>query len=101
MIKIENLPEDKEVLTPREAEVYNGLLFYLKEHRTPPASRELAKLLGKSYPSVLNHFDSLAEKGWVNRKENVARGTLPVDFKKKGIDDLEFYQPKIAYYQYK
>lgn len=88
--------EEREPLTDTQAECYNALVFYIKEHGMPPTVREIANILGKTGAAVMPLIYKLEEKGWVKRTEGVSRGTLPVGYK-YGIDSIKNASPDKPY----
>ena len=88
--------DERKPLTDTEAEYYNALVFFIKEHGYPPSVRELADILDKSQVTVMETFDRLADKNWVNKTEGINRGTIPTGFK-YGIDKIPTKAPNEPY----
>jgi repressor LexA len=56
-LSLQNLP-------PRQQEVYDLLLFYIRQHGYPPTMKELAELIGvRSVNAVAEHLKALERKG--------------------------------------
>ncbi len=73
--------DEREPLTETQAECYNALVFWIKEHGYPPTVRELADILDKTAAAVLRNFETLDEKGWIERTKGINRGTVPKGFR--------------------
>lgn len=88
--------EGRQPLTDAQAECYNALVFYIKEHGYPPSLQELADILGKAKTTVATIVKYLDDKGWVERSEEIARGTIPVGYR-YGIRYIEEEAPDNPY----
>jgi SOS-response transcriptional repressor LexA len=52
---------------------------YLREHRIPPTTRELALALGVTQTCAMQYVVILERKGYLNRQEGKARSITLVD----------------------
>ncbi|MDC0728575.1 LexA family transcriptional regulator [Phytobacter diazotrophicus] len=68
LLSLQNLP-------PRQQEVYDLLLFYIRQHGYPPTMKELAGLIGvRSVNAVAEHLKALERKGLITQVRGAARG---------------------------
>lgn len=64
----------KEVLTPRQAKVYESIIFYQNKTGYAPTVRELCKMVGVSSTSTISlHLSRIEEMGLIKRKQNFPR----------------------------
>ena len=62
-------------LPPRQQEVYDLLLLYIRQHGYPPTMKELAELIGvRSVNAAAVHLQALARKGFITHTRGAARG---------------------------
>jgi repressor LexA len=62
-------------LTSRQEEVLNYIREHLEEHGAPPTLREMGQALGIASPNgVKSLVEALVRKGYLQRREGVARG---------------------------
>lgn len=62
-------------LTPRQREVFDFIVQWIRETRLPPTLSEVAQFLGVPYPkSAVAHLDALEKKGFIQRLSGKARG---------------------------
>lgn len=68
LLSLQNLP-------PRQQEVYDLLLFCIRQHGYPPTMKELAGLIGvRSVNAVAEHLKALERKGLITQVPGAARG---------------------------
>lgn len=66
--------EYKEILTPRQAQVYENIIFYHNKKGYAPTVRELCRLVGVSSTStILLHLRKIEEMGLIKRQQNFPR----------------------------
>ncbi len=61
-------------LTPRQLEVLDFIVDFVRDHRYAPTLREMADEFDLSRVTVLQHVKALEEKGYLDREPNQARG---------------------------
>ena len=61
-------------LTPRQLEVLDFIVEFVRDHRYAPTLREMADEFDLSRVTVLQHVKALDEKGYLDRQPNRARG---------------------------
>ncbi|MDU7134330.1 MAG: DNA-binding protein [Enterobacteriaceae bacterium] len=73
-------------LTPRQQEVYDLLLFYIRQHGYPPTMKELAELIGvRSVNAVAEHLRALQRKGLIIISHGAARAISIVGSKEPAL----------------
>lgn len=66
--------EYKEILTPRQAKVYESIIFYQNKKGYAPTVRELCKMVGVSSTSTISlHLSRIEEMGLIKRQQNFPR----------------------------
>lgn len=61
-------------LTPKQKEVLDFVNRFTVKHGYAPSLHEIAKYLGKSIGTVQHFIEELQEKGYLQKKGNIARG---------------------------
>ncbi len=61
-------------LTPRQLEVLDFIIDFVREHRYAPTLREMADHFDLSRVTILQHLESLEEEGYLERQSHKARG---------------------------
>jgi len=62
-------------ITPRQREIFDYIVWYLKENQIPPTVRDIGDNFGITSPNgVLCHLRPLALKGYIDQVPNVSRG---------------------------
>lgn len=62
------------MLNEKEREVLQSIIDYIDENGYPPAVREIGKKVGfKSSGTIHRYFNSLQEKGYIEKKEGMPR----------------------------
>jgi len=61
-------------LTPRQLEVLDFIVDFVREHRYAPTLREMADHFDLSKVTVLQHLEALEEEGYLDRQPHKARG---------------------------
>jgi SOS-response transcriptional repressor LexA len=70
--------EQLQPLTERQAKVYRWIRQYHARNRFGPSLREVMAHFRYSSPNaVVTHVRPLIKKGWLEKKDNVARSVLP------------------------
>ena len=54
-------------LTPRQAEAFDIIKRWIKNHGSPPTQRELGEELGITQQAASKLFDQLESRGWITR----------------------------------
>lgn len=68
------MAEYKEILTPRQAQVYECIICYQNEKGYAPTVRELCKMVGVSSTSTISlHLSKIEEMGLIKRRQNFPR----------------------------
>jgi repressor LexA len=68
-------PATTHILTPRQQEVFDLLVFFIQKKGYPPSTTELADLLGVSSPNAAaEHLKALERKGIITITRGVSRG---------------------------
>lgn len=79
LLSLQNLP-------PRQQEVYDLLLFYIRQHGYPPTMKELAELIGvRSVNAVAEHLRALQRKGLITISRGAARAISIVGSKEPAL----------------
>lgn len=66
-------------MTPRQLEVLDFIVEFIREHRYAPTLKEMAETFDLSRVTVLQHVRALEEKGYLEREPNRARGMKLTD----------------------
>ncbi len=61
-------------ITPRQLEVLDFIVDFVREHRYAPTLREMADHFDLSRVTVLQHVEALEEAGYLDRQPHKARG---------------------------
>ena len=73
-------------IPPRQQEVYDLLLFYIRQHGYPPTMKELAELIGvRSVNAVAEHLKALERRGLITQVRGAARGITIVGKKEPAL----------------
>lgn len=64
----------KEMLTPRQAQVYESIVLYQNKKGYAPTVRELCSMIGVSSTSTISlHLNKIEEMGLIKRQQNFPR----------------------------
>lgn len=77
-------------LTPKQKKVLDFINSFTVKHGYAPSLNEIARYLGKSISTVQHFIEELQEKGYLQKKENVARGIASIEGAKKQIFKLGY-----------
>ncbi|ENL1650990.1 MULTISPECIES: DNA-binding protein [Raoultella] len=73
-------------LTPRQQEVFDLLVAFIKKHGYPPTARELSELIGAASPNAAaEHLRALRRKGVITITPNMSRGISIVGHKEPSL----------------
>lgn len=73
-------------LTPRQQEVFDLLVAFIKKHGYPPTARELSELIGAASPNAAaEHLRALRRKGVITITPNMSRGISIVGRKEPSL----------------
>ncbi|HFI5640643.1 LexA family protein [Raoultella planticola] len=73
-------------LTPRQQEVFDLLVAFIKKHGYPPTARELSELIGAASPNAAaEHLRALCRKGVITIAPNMSRGISIVGHKEPSL----------------
>lgn len=61
-------------LTPKQKQVLDFIQEFTKENGYPPSLAEIAKKFHKSIPTIFQFVETLKNKGFLTKQEDVARG---------------------------
>ncbi len=77
----------KNILTDRQQEILDFILYFKKESGYPPTLREIGKKFGISSTfGVKRHLDALVKKGYLNIESNASRGISVITESGSGIE---------------
>lgn len=66
--------EYKEILTQRQAQVYESIIFYQNKKGYAPTVRELCTMIGVSSTStIVLHLKKIEEMGFIKHQQNFPR----------------------------
>ncbi len=66
-------------LSDTQQRALEAIRDHLKQHGIPPTVRDLAVVLGRSTSTTTWNLDQLVAKGYLRRKQGVARGLVLAD----------------------
>ncbi len=73
-------------LTPRQQEVFDLLVAFIKKHGYPPTARELSELIGVASPNAAaEHLRALRRKGFITITPNMSRGISIIGHKEPSL----------------
>ena len=85
-------------LTPKQAEIYQFILAYTKEHGYPPAVREIGTAVNLKSPSTVHfHMKKLEAEGYIVKADGKTRAiTLPREAVAEELDSRENQIPVLG-----
>ncbi len=85
-------------LSPKQAEIYQFILQYTREHGYPPSVREIGEAVGLKSPSTVHfHMKKLEAEGYILKADGKTRAiTLPRQAVAEELDSLENQVPVLG-----